>query len=41
MPPHFEAQVEARGDELAAAFGLLRQKLAQVKEAARFDARAG
>ncbi|TCS69760.1 hypothetical protein EDC61_11960 [Sulfuritortus calidifontis] len=35
-----EAQVEVRGDELSATFGLIRCQIAQAKDAARFDARA-
>lgn len=35
-----EAQVEVKGSELSATFGLLRSQIAQAKDAARFDARA-
>lgn len=36
-----DAQVEVQGSELSATFGLIRGQIAQAKDAARFDARAG
>lgn len=36
-----EGQAEVRGDEPAAIFGLLREKLDQVRSASRFSGKAG
>ncbi len=36
-----EAQAEVRGDELAADFGLLREKLDSARSACRFSGKAG
>lgn len=36
-----EAQIECRCDELAALFALVRRRVAEARESARFDARTG